>query len=239
MRKILITTAAALATLPVGTSAVLADDLPISANISILSDYAFRGFSQTDQRPAVQGGLDYEHESGFYLGLWGSNISWLSDAGAERSSVELNVYGGYSTDLGPLGLDVGLVHYYYPGRFGSSTDYEGRTPNTTEGYVGLSWQFLSFTYSHAFTNLFGLDNSKNSQHYELAASYEIMDGLTLDAHYGYSRVRGRDNDNWADWRLGATKSWRGFDFGLHYVDSDVSGDRLADERFILSIGKSF
>ncbi|MGL1834666.1 TorF family putative porin [Rhodocyclaceae bacterium SMB388] len=60
MRKTLITTVAALATLPVGTSTVLAEDLPISANISIVTDYAFRGFSQTDQRPALQGGLDYE-----------------------------------------------------------------------------------------------------------------------------------------------------------------------------------
>lgn len=239
MRKTLITTVAALATLPLGTSAVLAEDLPISANISIVTDYAFRGYSQTDQRPALQGGLDYEHDSGFYIGLWGSNISWLSDAGADSSSLEINVYAGYTTEIGPLGLDVGLLQYYYPGKFGSSTDYEGRNPNTLEGYVGLSWEFLSFKYSHAFSNLFGFDDSKNSQYYQVGANYEIMEGLTLDAHYGYSSVRGRDNDSWADWKLGVTKSWRGFDFGLHYVDTDVRNDTLADDRYILSVSKAF
>lgn len=243
MRKTLISTAVALATLPLGVSVATAEDLPISANISLVSDYAFRGISQTDQRPALQGGFDYEHDSGFYVGVWGSNVSWLSDAeqgtGENSSnSLEIDVYAGYATELGPIGIDVGLLQYYYPGDFDSSwraaTGIEN--PNTLEGYIGLSWEFLSFTYSHAFTDLFGIDNSKNSKYYDLSASYEIVENLTLDAHYGYSSIK--NADNYKDWSLGATYSFGGFDIGLHYVDTDIRSS-LTDDRYILSISKSF
>lgn len=217
----------------------IADDLPISANISFVSDYAFRGVSQTDEKPALQGGLDFEHDSGFYLGVWGSNISWLEDAGADKSSLETNLYGGYATEVGPIGLDVGLLQYYYPGKFGRGTDYHangGKDPDTLEGHIGLSWKFLSFTYSHAFSNLFGLDNSKGSKYYDLSAEYEIIDRLTLGAHYGYSDIR--NGDNYKDWSLGATYAYGGIDFGLHYVDTNENDD-LMDDRYIFSISKTF
>src|SRR5690606_32926569 len=139
------------------------------------------------------GGFDYAHDSGFYVGVWGSNVSWLSDAEkgtgvSSSSSLEIDVYAGYAAELGPIGLDVGLLQYYYPGDFDST--WKAATgidnPNTLEGYVGVSWEFLSFKYSHSFTDLFGIPDSKDSGYYDLAASYEVMDGLTLDAHYGYS-----------------------------------------------------
>jgi uncharacterized protein (TIGR02001 family) len=238
MQKRILAVAILAATPLLGTKAVMAGELPISANISIVSDYAFRGISQTDQRPALQGGFDYEHDSGFYVGVWGSNVSWLQDAGARGSSVELDVYGGYATDLGPIGLDVGLLQYYYPGSYGGQYKADGnKKPHTLEGYVGVSWEFLSFTYSHSFTNLFGIDKSKNSKYYDLSASYEILEGLTIDAHYGYSRIK--NADNYKDWSIGLTKAWGGFDFGLHYVDTDISNERLADSRFIFSVSKAF
>lgn len=238
MRKSLIAVAV-LAAIPAFSAKVaFAEDLPISANISIVSDYAFRGLSQTGQRPALQGGLDYEHESGFYVGFWASNVSWLQDLGASSSSLETNVYGGYAGEAGPFGFDVGLLQYYYPGSYGGDYRADGnKKPHTLEGYAGLSWEFLSFTYSHSFTNLFGIDDSKNSKYYDLAASYEIMDGLSLDAHYGYSSIK--NADNYKDWSLGLTKSYRGFDIGLHYVDTDISGDTIADDRYVLSLSKSF
>src|SRR5690606_22311964 len=131
-----------------GAKLAMADELPISANISIVSDYAFRGISQTDQRPALQGGFDYAHESGFYVGVWGSNVSWLQDLGASGSSLEIDLYGGYATELGPFGVDVGLLQYYYPGSYGGSYKADGNEkPHTLEGYVGLSYEFVSFTHS--------------------------------------------------------------------------------------------
>lgn len=240
MKKTLIAAAVMAATPFVGANVAMAEgELPISANISIVSDYAFRGISQTDQRPALQGGLDWEHDSGFYLGFWASNVSWLNDLDlGTDNSLETNFYGGYATSIGPIGIDVGLLQYYYPGDYGGAYKADGNAkPHTLEGYVGLSWEFLTFTYSHSFTNLFGYEDSKNSKYYNLAASYEVMDGLTVDAHYGYSNITGQDN--YKDWKLGVTKSYGGVDFGLHYTDTDIKDNRTADDRIILSVSKSF
>ncbi|PTD97830.1 TorF family putative porin [Pseudothauera lacus] len=231
--------AALLAAPMLGSGAALAEDIPFSANVSIVSDYAFRGVSQTDQRPAIQGGFDYAHDSGLYVGVWASNVSWLSDLDARGSSLETNLYAGYAAEIGPIGLDVGLLQYYYPGDFDSAWKAANgmKSPNTLEGYVGVSWAFLSFKYSHSFTNLFGTADSKGSDYYDLSLSYEVMDGLTLDAHYGYSDIH--NADNYEDWKLGATYSYGGFDFGLHYVDTDIKNSRIADERVILSVSRSF
>ena len=239
MHKRIIATAILAASPLFGAKLAMAEgELPISANLSIVSDYAFRGISQTDQRPALQGGLDYEHDSGFYAGFWASNVSWLNDLGASKNSMETNLYAGYATELGPIGLDLGLLQYYYPGSYGGQYKADGnKKPHTLEGYVGLSYEWLSFKYSHSFTNLFGLDDSKNSKYYDLSAAYEIMDGLTLDAHYGYSSIK--NGDNYEDWKLGLTKAYGGFDFGLHYVDSDIKDSSIADDRVILSVSKSF
>lgn len=210
-----------------GVSHALAEELPVSANLHLASDYAFRGISQTDQRPAIQGGFDYQHGSGLYLGAWASNVS------DGTAGIETNLYGGYRFNLGPVSMDAGLLRYYYPGHLAPA--------NTTEAYAGLSWKFLSFTYSHTLTDAFGMASSKGSKYFDLSASHEIFDGLTLEAHYGWSRFRGPGNsaDNYQDWSLGLSKTYRGLDFGLHYVDTDLRHNRLADERFILSVGKSF
>ena len=73
-----------------------AEDLTFSSNLAIASDYLFRGISQTGTNPALQGGFDATHASGLYAGVWGSNISWLSDAGvATHASVELDTYIGF------------------------------------------------------------------------------------------------------------------------------------------------
>ena len=92
-----------------------------SANVSLASEYRYRGIAQTDGDPAVQGGFDWTHASGVYAGTWGSNVSWLSDADpGVSSSVELDVYGGYRGTLGEFGYDVGLLRYFYPGSFPTS-----------------------------------------------------------------------------------------------------------------------
>lgn len=231
--KPLATALAALATIA-AAGAAHAGDGPFTANVGLVSDYAYRGWSQTDERPALQGGFDYAHDSGLYAGVWGSNVSWLSDASPNVSnSLELDLYGGYKGTIGAIGYDVGLLQYYYPGSYPKGFN----SPNTLEGYVGLSWEFLSFKYSYAFTDLFGYDKSDGSQYYDLGAAVDVGGGFTLAAHVGYSDIKGQDD--YTDWKLGVTKEFGGFNFGLHYVDTDVNNADLADERVILSIAKSF
>ena len=231
--KPLATALAALATIA-AAGAAHAGDGPFTANVGLVSDYAYRGWSQTDERPALQGGFDYAHDSGLYAGVWGSNVSWLSDSNPNvHNSLELDLYGGYKGTIGAIGYDVGLLQYYYPGSYPKGFN----SPDTLEGYIGLSWEFLSFKYSYAFTDLFGYDRSDGSQYYDLGAAVDVGGGFTLAAHVGYSDIKGEDD--YTDWKLGVTKEFGGFNFGLHYVDTDVDNADLADERVILSIAKSF
>jgi len=91
---------------------------PFTGNFTLASEYLYRGIAQTRGKPAVQGGFDYAHPSGFYVGTWGSNISWLTDAGASGASLELDVYGGYKGAINDdLGYDVGVLTYNYPGTY--------------------------------------------------------------------------------------------------------------------------
>ncbi|EEO27075.2 TorF family putative porin [Oxalobacter paraformigenes] len=230
-----------------GLSAGHAEEVkgPFSANVSLTSDYAYRGISQTDERPAIQGGFGFEHDSGFYASLWGSSISWLhdmSEGGAPSSSLELDISGGYKRQFGDFGLDAGLLYYYYPGSYKSAwKQANGMTdPHTLEGYVGGSWKYLSLKYSHSFTDLFGAQDTRNSKYIDFSVAYPVMDRLTLDGHFGRQFITGHGN-SYNDWKLGATFTYRGFGFGLHYVDTNIDNkdEANADARFIVSVSKAF
>jgi len=76
-----------------------------SYNVGLYSQYIFRGLTQTREDPALQGGVDYSHSNGFYVGMWGSNISWLTDADAYKSSsLEIDIYAGYAAEIGETGI---------------------------------------------------------------------------------------------------------------------------------------
>ena len=230
MRKSLVTLSV-LAALPfVGAAPVMAEDSPhsVSANIGFVSDYVYRGYSQTNENIAIQGGFDYSHASGLYAGVWGSSIDWL-----DKGGTEVDVYGGYKAAMGDFGCDVGVLQYAYPGgKIG------GKSPDTTEVYLGASWKFVSFKFSHAFTDLFGIPDSDGSQYYELGASYDIGAGFTTAAHFGRQKVEGGTSYN--DWKVGISKEYAGFGFGLAYIDTDLDhSDDNADERIVFSVSKSF
>ncbi|MCB1958494.1 MAG: TorF family putative porin [Rhodocyclaceae bacterium] len=235
MRKSLLSLTV-LAALPLLSAPALAEDSPISANVALVSDYQYRGISQTNENMALQGGFDYAHESGFYVGTWGSNVSWLSDGNADvSSSLEIDVYGGYSTEFAGVGVDVGLLQYLYPGNYPAGFN----SADTLEGYVGVSYGPVTLKVSHSFTDLFGVDDSDGSQYYDLSASHEIA-GFTLDAHFGRQKIENCDGCSYNDWKLGVSTSVMGMDVGLAYVDTDIdSSVDIADQRVILSVGKSF
>lgn len=198
----------------------------VTANVGLASEYRYRGIGQTNARPALQGGVDYAHASGGYAGVWGSNVSWLSDAGggAVSNSVEIDVYGGYKGSAGGIGYDLGLLQYWYPGSYpGGFT-----RPNTTEAYVAASWQAFTLKYSHALTNVFGFPDSRNAGYLDLGASFDVGNGVTLVAHAGHQRIpgtagRSASDCSYTDWKLGLTKDAAGFTWGLSYVDTDAKG----------------
>ncbi|MCX8016886.1 MAG: TorF family putative porin, partial [Rhodocyclaceae bacterium] len=154
-----------------------------TGNVTLASEYLYRGIAQTRGKPALQGGFDYAHKSGLYAGLWASNISWISDGVAGASaSLEIDVYGGYKGSItDDFGYDVGVLIYNYPG---SGKPTGNAKPDTTELYGALSWKWLSLKYSHTTGSLFGWtkpdgSKTKGSGYLELNANYDMGDGWTL------------------------------------------------------------
>jgi len=246
MKRALLAAAVAGAVAAATGPAAAADDSPFSANVSIVSDYKFRGLSQTNAEPALQGGFDYAHPGGFYAGTWASSISWLSDGQADvSSSVEWDFYGGYAGTVGDFGYDAGLLYYYYPGSYPSGFN----SPDTLEAYIKGSWKFLSLKYSHSLTDLFGANDSKGSGYLDLGAEFPLANGFTVAAHVGHQKIKGLAGpcDKYVDYSLGVSKSFGGFDFGLNYVDTDYEdqcmtnafGEKLGKGTVVLSVGKSF
>jgi uncharacterized protein (TIGR02001 family) len=224
-----------------------AEPYTITGNFGIYSQYIFRGLTQTDTKPAFQGGFDYAHTSGFYLGTWGSNISWLHDAGvcAHGCSLEWDLYGGYKYAFNDdWGMDVGVLYYYYPGSY-----FDGVTkPDTTEIYIAGSWKWASLKYSHAVSNTFGIANSKNSWYLDASANYPINDAWTLNAHVGRQEYSGSNNGvdnsdslNYTDWKLGVTWLYNGYNIGAYYSDTNAkdAGYTLAGKNIGKSTGTVF
>jgi uncharacterized protein (TIGR02001 family) len=222
---------------------------PLIGSLSLASDYIFRGLSQTNTKPALQGGLEYDDLSGWYAGAWGSSISWLSDTSTSQarvsSNVELDFYAGYRGKFdSDLGYDVGLYTYYYPGTF----PHGFTRANTTELYASLAYAFLCVKYSHALTNAFGFADTKNSGYLELAANYEFAPSWVLNAHVGHQRIDGVAAASYSDYRLGVTKNFaNGFVLALAWIDTDAEraiytnadGRYLGRSTALLSATKNF
>ena len=150
---------------------------PITANVTVTNNYIYRGLSQSNYKPAIQGGFDYAHESGFYIGNWNSSISWVSDENLAKSApIEMDFYGGFKKELIGEGFasDVGILQYYYP-TSGISTASGYVNPNTTEIYVAQNAPFGPVTgflkFSYALSNTFGTASSTVSNYYDLTANY--------------------------------------------------------------------
>lgn len=227
------------------TAAAQATPAPaVTGNMTLASDYRFRGISQTFEEPALQGGFDYAHASGFYLGNWNSNVSETFYAGAP---LEMDFYGGYKRSFGDIGLDVGAIYYYYPG---SNLAGVGKIDNT-ELYIGGSWKFLSLKYYHAVSDFFSVPGTKNSNYLDFAATWDLGNGWGINGHIGHQKVKGVSNADYTDYKLGVTKDIAGFVFGLAWVDTDAEAAaytftnaagktvNLADSTILFSVSKTF
>ncbi|WP_420993495.1 TorF family putative porin [Cupriavidus sp. 30B13] len=195
-----------------------------SANVTLASEYRYRGLMQTNRRPAIQGGFDYAHASGFYVGNWNSNISWLGDSNPQVSApVEMDFYGGFKNTVTLAGLewnyDMGVLQYYYPGDYPAGFT----RPNTTELYVGAGYGPVFLKYSQSLTNLFGFADSKYSSYIDLSANVPLnFWDLTLNAHVGYQDVRNVTDASYTDWKLGLTKDLgKGFALAVAYIDTNA------------------
>lgn len=209
----------------------------ITYNIGLTSNYIFRGTSQSGDRPAIQGGMDYSHASGFYAGTWASSISWLTDTGADgyggeraynSSSMELDIYAGYTAEIGETGItyDVGVNQYIYPGRRNSvSGTYNA---DTTEIYGGLAYKWVSARYNWSPSkSAFGFQG-RGASYIDLTLDIPFGDsGYSAIAHVGRQEFGNGPNEyDYTDWKLGLSKAWdNGIVAGGYYTDTDA--DRSA------------
>ncbi len=228
---------------------------PITGNFAITNNYVSRGFTQTWGKPAVQGGIDYAHASGFFLGTWASSISGTEFRGG---STEWDVYGGYSGTLAGVGYTAALYQYLYQGS--SSPFVEGRKYDYTEVKLGLSQGALSFnTFITVSDDYFGtFDEGRGSLYLDLNYNPDLGNGYTLLTHVGAGALAKHSGANWVDYKLGLSKAlpanwtltgaltyaadkdkfWTGSNFAV-----DASGDtydkRLGKPALVLTLSKTF
>jgi uncharacterized protein (TIGR02001 family) len=205
----------------------------------------------------VQGGLDYTHSSGLYIGTWGSSISWLTDMQVSGVSapIEVDVYGGYRFGVKDLAFDVGVLQYWYPGNYPSSFT----SPDTLEGYGSVAYKFVSFKYSRSFSNLFGATSTLSdgstkrtdgSQYFDLSANPDLGGGFTLNLHVGRQLVANYPMASYYDYKAGVTKDLSGWALSLAYIGTDAKGKSgefyhsalnkdLGDDKIVVSLGKTF
>jgi uncharacterized protein (TIGR02001 family) len=208
-------TAAAALALAVLAPAAAQAETTLAFNVGAVTDYRYRGISQTRLQPAVQGGVDFGTSSGIYLGAWASTIKWIDDAGGD-ANVEIDLYGGWKGEVAAgLTLDVGALTYQYP-----SNDLNP-SANTTELYAALSFGPATLKYSHSLTNLFGFADSKGSGYIDLSASFDVYDGWMLAPHIGHQTVKNLSAASYTDYSLTISKDFSGLVPSLAVVDTDT------------------
>ncbi len=218
-------------------------DYTLSFNAGVVTDYRYRGISQSRLKPAVQGGLDFAHKSGLYAGAWASSIKWITDynlaAAPVDGSVELDLYAGYKGSINKdVGYDVGVLAYQYVGNSLKNTLGGGvfANANTTELYGAITTGPITAKYSHSVgKTLFGAINSKGAGYIDLSGTFDLGDGWTVIPHLGYQRVSSKATAfygmplSYTDYSLTVTK-----DLGNGLVGSAALIGTNADKDYYVS-----
>ena len=228
--KLLVAVLGALCAMPVMAADAPASPHTVTSNIGFVSNYVFRGITQTAGAPAIQGGMDYAHASGFYAGVWGSNVSWIADAGAVGTgsvTMELDTYLGYKNSItADIGYDVGYVRFNYLGSSNYTAAAGFALADTAEVYAALTYKFLTAKYSYSTLNQFlTVADEKGTNYLELNANYAIPDtSYTISAHAGkqtYTSSAANPLYSYSDYKVGVAKDFSGYVVTLAYTSTDA------------------
>jgi uncharacterized protein (TIGR02001 family) len=226
--RILIMGATALAS-AFGATPAMAEDAPaptpaftINGGATLVSDYRFRGVSQTDRHFAIQGTITVSHKSGFYISTWGSSID---DYVANGSDQEIDLIAGFKHSFGKVTVDGGFLYYYYPGS-GHNYNSDFAEPYiSASGAIGPVNAKLGLAYAPEQRALAcGCGHSKEDNLYvygELSGGIPHT-SITLTSHVGYTNGRSLLSlgaSHYWDWNIGATYTWKALTFGVSYVDT--------------------
>lgn len=243
----------------VSAPAFAADPEPFTGNITLASDYKFRGFTQTNYKPALQGGFDYASKSGFYIGNWNSNVEQPLYNGAP---LEMDIYGGYKGTMGSVSYDLGAIYYAYPGSTGPSIDNKeiyvglGMGPVTAKLYYSLGDYFSTQALYKASSGKAGAPTD-GTTYFDLGVTHDLGSGWGVNAHVGFLNLRnGRSNNlsgnSVTDYKIGLTKDINGWVLGASYLTTSkkdffvtgtgstwVGGKPAGDAKVLVSLAKTF
>jgi uncharacterized protein (TIGR02001 family) len=246
------TATAAIGLLP---SLAVAQEPAFTGNITLASDYRFRGLSQTFRLPALQGGFDWTSPAGFYVGNWNSNVSGVQYP--HGAGLEMDFYGGYKFEVAKgVTVDVGGLYYYYPGAHYDSL--AGSKYDNFDVYAGVALGDFSLKAFYGVTDFFGLDattgtngGSKGSTYVEANYATEIAPKLTLGLHVGRQSVRNYGALGYTDYKAGLTYDWGGWLLGAavvgtnadkaSYTVTNAAGKsrNIGESGLVLSVAKTF
>ncbi len=192
----------------------LAADSSVAFNAGVVTDYRYRGISQSRLQPALQGGVDFT-AGAFYLGAWGSTIKWIKDGGGD-ANVEIDLYGGYKGEISKgVTYDIGALAYQYP------SNKLKPSANTFEVYGAITAGPVTAKYSRSTTNLFGFANSKGSGYLDLSATFDVG-GFAVTPHIGRQTVKNTGASSYTDYSLAISKEVSGITWSATLVDTNTS-----------------
>lgn len=224
-----------------------------SANAGLVTEYRFRGYDQSNEKPAFQGGIDWSMDTGFkdtsvYLGMWGSSVDF-NESTANRdlgaASIETDWYGGVrGTAMYGIGWDVGLIYYAYPGA-ADSLNY-----NFLELAIGISKEVLpgvTLGANYNFSNNFFGDSGKANwfaANVSYAVPVDFMNGLTIDASIGRQNIEKNSTfgaPDYTTWSVGATLGLTSnVSVGVQYVDTTLAANNTFGSQAVIgSLSASF
>jgi uncharacterized protein (TIGR02001 family) len=221
-----------------------ASDFTVTGGATLVTDYRFRGISQTDKRFAVQGTLTVSHSSGFYASVWGSSID---DYIANGGDQEIDLIAGYSKAFGSITVDGGVLYYYYPGSGGITTDFfePYASVKTTYGPVTAKVGVAFAPKQHALAYVGGA-NAREDNLYVYGELSGAVGPIALTSHLGYSHGPSylTIGKNYWDWNVGASYTWNHLTFGVSYVDTNKdalspSGRNISKAGVVGSVGVAF
>lgn len=231
---------------------VTAAQAQVSGNLGLTSDYRFRGISQSQNAPAVQGGVDYAHSSGLYIGNWNSSVS--SQLYTNGAGVESDLYAGWKKEIvKDVTIDIGSYNYFYPRA--TTTAKTGSNFDTYEAFVGVSYKdLIGAKYSQTLGNgYFGTANAKNTNYTQVDGKLPVpvVKNLSVVAHYGRTNVANSSNLDYNDINAGFVYALpQAWDLGVKYYTNSsmtstfqnantVSGQKLYKNAVVASLTKTF
>ena len=226
----------------------------LAYNVGAVSEYRYRGLAQSALAPAVQGGVDYAHSSGFYVGAWGSQIRWIKEAGDAggmdlKGDIELDLYGGYKGNLTKdVAYDVGYLRYEYVGN--TYKDLTTANASTDEVYGALTYGAYTAKVSYVLSNLFGTAKSDGSVYYDLSATFDLGSGYSVVPHVGRQEIAGPGTNkdySYTDYSVTLAKDLgKGLSASVAVIGTDgktslytVNSRKLADATTVVGVKYTF